>query len=68
MGTLAEAGQGGERLFVSTGHLPSPEQVRREVDEAYERYRTVAEGERSRVYPALAACTRLGTPRSGSRS
>ena len=40
--------------YVSTGHLPSPEQVRRSVDEAYERYRMVAEGERSRVYPALA--------------
>jgi glutaminase len=39
--------------FVSTGHLPSPEQVRRSVDEAYARYRMVAEGERSRVYPAL---------------
>ena len=41
--------------YVSTGRLPSPEQVRRSVDEAYERYRMVAEGERSRVYPALAA-------------
>jgi glutaminase len=39
--------------YVSTGHLPSPEQVRRAVDEAYARYRMVAEGERSRVYPAL---------------
>jgi glutaminase len=40
--------------YVSTGHLPSPEQVRRSVDEAYERYRTVAGGETSSVYPALA--------------
>jgi glutaminase len=40
--------------FVSTGHLPSPEQVRRAVAEAHARYRMVAEGERSRVYPALA--------------
>jgi glutaminase len=39
---------------VSTGQLPSPEQVRRAVDEAYERYRAAAGGERSRVYPALA--------------
>jgi glutaminase len=39
--------------YVSTGHLPSPEQVRRSVDEAYERYRTVAGGRNSRVYPAL---------------
>ena len=41
--------------YVSTGHLPSPEEVRRSVDEAHERYRTVTDGERSRVYPALAA-------------
>jgi glutaminase len=40
--------------YVSTGQLPSPAQVRRAVDEAYTRYRMVAEGERSRVYPALA--------------
>jgi len=39
--------------YVSTGQLPSPEQVRRSVDEAYERYRIVAGGENSRVYPAL---------------
>jgi hypothetical protein len=30
--------------YVSTGHLPSPEQVRRLVDEADERYRMVARG------------------------
>jgi glutaminase len=40
--------------YVSTGHLPSPEQVRRSVTEAHARYRMVAEGERSRVDPALA--------------
>jgi glutaminase len=40
--------------YVSTGQLPSPEQVRRAVDEAYERYRAAAGGQRSRVYPALA--------------
>ena len=40
--------------YVSTGQLPSPEQVRRAVEEAYERYRAAAGGERSRVYPALA--------------
>ncbi|MGH2814728.1 MAG: glutaminase A [Actinomycetota bacterium] len=34
--------------------MPSPEQVRRSVDEAYERYQTVPGGEVSRVYPALA--------------
>jgi glutaminase len=40
--------------YVSNGQLPSPEQVRRSIDEAYERYRTDTAGERSRVYPALA--------------
>jgi glutaminase len=54
MDALGEAGQGGELFFVSTGHLPSAEQVRRAVEEAYERYRTVSGGENSRVYPALA--------------
>jgi glutaminase len=40
--------------YVSTGHLPHPEQVRALVNEAYERYRSVAEGTNSDVYPALA--------------
>ncbi|HLT01874.1 MAG TPA: glutaminase A [Geminicoccaceae bacterium] len=41
-------------LYVSTGRLPPPEQVRALVDEAYERFRTVTEGKNSEVYPALA--------------
>ena len=40
--------------YVSTGHLPAPGEVRALVDEAYERYRSVAEGKVSDVYPALA--------------
>ena len=40
--------------YVSTGRLPSPDLVRRSVDEAYKRYRSAAGGERSRIYPALA--------------
>jgi glutaminase len=40
--------------YVSTGRLPSPEEVRRAVDEAYQRYRAAAGGQRSQVYPALA--------------
>lgn len=40
--------------YVSTGQLPSPEQVRRSLDEAYQRFRTETGGECSRVYPALA--------------
>jgi glutaminase len=43
-----------EPTYVSTGHLPSPELVRALVDEAHERYRSVAEGKNSEVYPALA--------------
>lgn len=40
--------------YVSTGHLPSPEQVRLAIDEAYEKFRTVTEGAPSHVYPAPA--------------
>jgi glutaminase len=40
--------------YVSTGELPSPEQVRRSLEDAYQQFRTVTAGERSRVYPALA--------------
>ena len=39
--------------YVSTGELPSPEQVRRSLDEAYHRYGSETAGEPSRVYPAL---------------
>ena len=39
--------------FVSTGRLPSPDDVRALVDEAHERYRDVTEGTTSDVYPAL---------------
>jgi glutaminase len=40
--------------YVSTGHLPSPEEVRKLVSEAYERYRSNTDGKNSDVYPALA--------------
>ena len=50
MDELQESGD-----HVSTGHLPSPEQVEAVVAEAHERYRANAEGENSQVYPALAA-------------
>ena len=39
--------------FVSTGELPSADEVRALVAEAYERYRGETRGERSSVYPAL---------------
>jgi glutaminase len=41
--------------YVSTGHLPAPRQVQELVFEAYERFKSNAEGETSQVYPALAA-------------
>ncbi|HEY7732493.1 MAG TPA: glutaminase A [Gaiellaceae bacterium] len=43
-----------EQPFVSTGDLPSPEQVEALVTEAYERYRAESAGATSAVYPALA--------------
>jgi glutaminase len=51
-----EAGGDGtaEPTYVSTGHLPPPDLVRALVDQAHERYRSVAEGKNSDVYPALA--------------
>ncbi|MBK8210619.1 MAG: glutaminase A [Rhodospirillales bacterium] len=39
---------------VSTGNLPTPEQIEALVTQAYQRYRLDAEGEVSQVYPALA--------------
>jgi glutaminase len=40
--------------FISTGHLPSSDDVKRLVAEAYERYKSNADGQNSQVYPALA--------------
>lgn len=40
--------------YVSTGELPDNELVQSLVDRAYERYRSIQEGETSQVYPALA--------------
>ena len=40
--------------FVSTGHLPPAERVKALVDDAHERFRSVADGKNSDVYPALA--------------
>jgi glutaminase len=54
---LASAEPGGTP-FVSTGHLPTPEQVQSLVAEAYARYKSNTEGENSQVYPALARVPR----------
>jgi glutaminase len=40
--------------YISTGHLPTPEQIRALVAEVYERYKAHGDGENSQVYPALA--------------
>lgn len=41
--------------YVSTGHLPEPRRVQELVSETHARFKSNAEGENSRVYPALAA-------------
>jgi len=45
----------GGDVYVSTGRLPTPQQVARLVTGAFERHRSNAEGESSQVYPALAS-------------
>lgn len=42
------------RAYVSTGHLPPPEQVKALVTEAHKRFKSDKEGKNSQVYPALA--------------
>lgn len=44
--------------YVSTGSLPAREVVRRTLDEAFERCRSIDEGEVSTIYPALARARR----------
>jgi glutaminase len=48
-GTAADRG-----WYLSTGHLPSPQQVQAAIDEAYQMYRTETSGAASQTYPALA--------------
>jgi len=54
MQTRAESDMAVGPSYVSTGRLPTPEQVRTLVAEAYERYKAHGEGQNSQVYPALA--------------
>jgi glutaminase len=54
MNTPSDGDAPAEPSYVSTGHLPAAEVVRALVNEAHERYRSVAEGKNSEVYPALA--------------
>ncbi len=42
-----------DEMFVSTGRLPTPETVKRLVEEAYRRFQSNGDGENSHAYPAL---------------
>src|SRR5262249_38939844 len=46
--------EAGGSSYVSTGHLPSPEQVQALVAEAHATFKSNSEGQNSQVYPALA--------------
>src|SRR5215207_3769366 len=54
MDALLDDGAG----YISTGHLPSPEQVQKLVRDAHVRFKSNDEGENSQVYPALARVPR----------
>src|SRR5262249_33732085 len=54
MGRQVESRERTGHGYVSTGHLPSPGMVEALVSEAYERFKSDAEGRNSAVYPALA--------------
>jgi glutaminase len=43
-----------EQAYISTGHLPTPDEVKRLVDETHARFQSNTDGENSQVYPALA--------------
>jgi glutaminase len=47
-----------EAGYVSTGHLPSPEQITTLVREAHARFKSNNDGQNSQVYPALARMSR----------
>ena len=44
--------------YISTGHLPSPEEVQKLVRDAHARFKSNDDGENSQVYPALARVPR----------
>jgi hypothetical protein len=52
MSTRAKAPEPVGPPYVSTGHLPPPEQVRHLVAAAYERYKSNADGQNPQFYPA----------------
>jgi glutaminase len=40
--------------YVSTGHLPEPDEIQQLIEQAYSQFRPGTEGQNSQVYPALA--------------
>jgi len=58
MDSRRQTDKAAEPSYVSTGHLPTPEQVSALVAEAHERFKWVDEGQNSDVYPALASVPR----------
>src|SRR5262245_32644827 len=58
MKTQFITGDVGGSTYVSTGRLPTPEQVAALVAEAHARYKSNRDGENSQVYPALASVPR----------
>ncbi len=58
MPDVPEANDDAEGRFVSTGHLPDSDRVGDLVREAHARYRSIADGDVSQVYPALARVPR----------
>jgi glutaminase len=54
MTTTASTGEPDKPWYVSTGCLPPPDRVTTLVAEAYNRFKSSAEGKNSTVYPALA--------------
>src|ERR1700719_416400 len=51
--TTVATGEADRSWYVSTGRLPPPERVKTLVAEAYNRFKSNAEGKNSTVYPAL---------------
>jgi len=51
--TATSMGHGEPEAWVSTGQLPTPDQIRALIDEAYERYRGVTDGAVADYIPAL---------------
>ncbi|MEX1117857.1 MAG: glutaminase A [Terrimicrobiaceae bacterium] len=48
-----DGGSAGNVPFISTGSLPTPEDVQRLLEEAHSRYASNTDGQNSQVYPAL---------------